>query len=71
MKDSPDIFATRSQLENAHHRTNAWIHRTPVLTSAYFDKQTGARLYFKCENFQKTGAFKIRGVLRQLGPSGI
>ena len=37
------------------------IHRTPVLTSASLDAMVGARLFFKCENFQKTGSFKIRG----------
>ena len=37
------------------------VHRTPVLTSAYFDDLFGARIFFKCENFQKVGAFKARG----------
>src|SRR5580704_3910796 len=37
------------------------IHRTPVLTSELLDEMAGARLFFKCENFQKTGSFKIRG----------
>jgi threonine dehydratase len=37
------------------------MHRTPVHTSSYFDQRLGARLFFKCENFQKIGAFKIRG----------
>jgi len=37
------------------------VHRTPVMTSETFDKITGARLFFKCENFQKIGAFKFRG----------
>src|SRR5271156_4896736 len=37
------------------------IHRTPVLTSELLDSIAGARLFFKCENFQKTGSFKIRG----------
>jgi threonine dehydratase len=37
------------------------IHRTPVLTSELLDQIAGARLFFKCENFQKTGSFKIRG----------
>lgn len=36
-------------------------HRTPVLTSASLDELTGARLHFKCENFQRSGAFKFRG----------
>jgi threonine dehydratase len=45
----------------AHTRIQPRIHRTPVLTSASLDAMTGARLFFKCENLQKTGSFKIRG----------
>lgn len=45
----------------AHARIAPHIHRTPVLTSSYFNDLTGAELYFKCENFQKAGAFKVRG----------
>ena len=45
----------------AHRRIEPYIHRTPVLTSEYMDELTGATLFFKCENFQKAGAFKVRG----------
>jgi threonine dehydratase len=45
----------------AHERIRPRIHRTPVLTSQSLDKLTGAELFFKCENLQKTGSFKIRG----------
>jgi threonine dehydratase len=45
----------------AHDRIAPHIHRTPVLTSQLLDQIAGARLFFKCENFQKTGSFKIRG----------
>jgi len=45
----------------AHHRISARIHRTPVLTCASLDHIAGAQLFFKCENLQKTGSFKIRG----------
>lgn len=45
----------------AHERIRPHIHRTPVLTSARLDAELGAKLYFKCENFQKVGAFKARG----------
>jgi threonine dehydratase len=45
----------------AHARIAGRIHRTPVLTSARLDELTGTRLFFKCENFQKTGSFKARG----------
>lgn len=45
----------------AGSRIAAQIHRTPVLTSELLDKIAGAKLFFKCENLQKTGSFKIRG----------
>jgi threonine dehydratase len=45
----------------AHARIAPRIHRTPVLTSASLDALVGARIFFKCENLQKTGSFKIRG----------
>src|SRR5437870_9885525 len=45
----------------AHERIRAYIHRTPVLTSSRLDEASGASLFFKCENFQKIGAFKARG----------
>ncbi|MFZ2286036.1 MAG: pyridoxal-phosphate dependent enzyme, partial [Bacteroidales bacterium] len=37
------------------------VHRTPLLTSGQLDALSGAHLFFKCENFQKVGAFKYRG----------
>jgi len=48
-------------IEEAHERIGPRIHRTPVLTSESLDDIAGARLFFKCENLQKTGSFKIRG----------
>jgi threonine dehydratase len=48
-------------IEEAHERIRPRIHRTPVLTSKSLDEKAGARLFFKCENLQKTGSFKIRG----------
>jgi threonine dehydratase len=45
----------------AHERIRPYIKRTPVLTSELVDRATGARLFFKCENFQIVGAFKARG----------
>lgn len=44
-----------------HEAIQPFIHRTPVLTNRSLDEMTGARLFFKCENFQKVGAFKMRG----------
>jgi threonine dehydratase len=45
----------------AHERIRAHIHRTPVLTSSRLNEASRASLFFKCENFQKVGAFKARG----------
>src|SRR5215467_11192181 len=45
----------------AHARIAPRIHRTPIFTSASLDTLAGARFFFKCENLQKTGSFKIRG----------
>jgi threonine dehydratase len=52
---------TYEDVKEAHKRIKPYIHRTPVLTSSYFNELTGAELFFKCENFQKAGAFKVRG----------
>lgn len=54
-----DLAAIRA----AHDRIRSHIHRTPVLTSERLDLAAGARLFFKCENFQKVGAFKARGAV--------
>src|SRR5881394_2079426 len=48
-------------IRRAHDRIRPYIHRTPVLTSERLDAANGASLFFKCENFQKIGAFKARG----------
>lgn len=48
-------------IQSAHRRISPFIHRTPVLTSRLLDSIAGCGLYFKCENFQKVGAFKFRG----------
>ena len=45
----------------AHERIAPHIRRTPVRTSNYLNELTGAQLFFKCENFQEPGAFKVRG----------
>lgn len=52
---------TKQHIEEAHERIKPFIHKTPVLTSKTFNKISGADLFFKCENLQKIGAFKIRG----------
>ncbi len=50
-----------SDIQTAHRRISPFIHRTPVLTSRQLNTIAGCELYFKCENFQKVGAFKFRG----------
>ena len=57
MATLPDLAAIRA----AHARIRPHVLRTPVLTSSSLDAEIGARLFFKCENFQKIGAFKARG----------
>lgn len=51
----------KSEIESAVKRIDRFINKTPVLTSSFFNELTGSSLYFKCENFQKVGAFKYRG----------
>ena len=45
----------------AAERIESWVHKSPVLTSSFFDARHAAQIYFKCENFQKAGSFKSRG----------
>ncbi|WP_394346087.1 threonine/serine dehydratase [Gramella sp. KN1008] len=52
---------TKLQLEKVQEHVRPYIHRTPVLKSRLLNEITGAELWFKCENFQKMGAFKMRG----------
>lgn len=52
---------TLADIRAADARIRPFVHRTPVLTSASVDARLGARVHFKCENFQKAGAFKARG----------
>jgi threonine dehydratase len=63
---------TYADLAAAHERLKPHAKRTPVLTSGTIDALTGARVHFKCENFQRMGAFKFRGAynaLSQLTPA--
>lgn len=53
----PDL----SDIQQAHERIAPHIHRTPVMTSTSLNGIAGAKLFFKCENFQVTGSFKMRG----------
>jgi len=52
---------TLDDMQAARDRIRPHVHMTPVLTSSFIDDLTGAELFFKCENFQKAAAFKVRG----------
>jgi threonine dehydratase len=63
-----------SDLLDAMTRVAPHVHRTPVMTCATLDRMTGGQLHFKCENFQKIGAFKIRGAtnfMRSMPPEAL
>ncbi|UPL50887.1 pyridoxal-phosphate dependent enzyme [Hymenobacter sublimis] len=53
-------------LTQTHARIKPYIHHTPVLTSHLLNELAGATLYFKCENFQRMGAFKMRGAVNAI-----
>ncbi len=57
---------TYADVAAAHERIKPFAKRTPVLTSATIDALTGAKVHFKCENFQRMGAFKFRGAYNAL-----
>ena len=54
---------TYKQVDKAHIRVRQYAHRTPILSSASINRISGAKILFKCENFQKVGAFKFRGAI--------
>jgi threonine dehydratase len=54
MPSKQDLLKAKSSIEH-------FVHRTPVMTSSTFNEMVGAEVFFKCENFQRMGAFKMRG----------
>ena len=54
-------LVTYSDVLQAQNILKGVVHRTPVLTSHYFNSRSNARVFLKCENFQRVGAFKFRG----------
>lgn len=56
----------KQDIEQAHQRIRSFIHRTPVFTSTGINDSAGCELFFKCENFQKIGAFKARGAMNAI-----
>ena len=59
-------MVTYEDVAAAHERIKTHAKRTPALTSATVDAQVGATVFFKCENFQRMGAFKFRGAFNAL-----
>ena len=53
-------------IREAHARIGARVHRTPVITSRTFNEASGREVFFKCENFQRAGAFKMRGATNKI-----
>ena len=58
-----EFAVSHQDIIEAHERISPYIHRTPILTSQSVNEIAGCELHFKCENFQKIGAFKARGGL--------
>ena len=62
MQSEPKI----EDILQSHQRIRPYIHKTPLLKSKSINQLVGATIYFKCENFQKCGSFKIRGALNSI-----
>jgi len=63
---APALSVSLADVRAARERIAARVHRTPVLTSRQLDRRLGCRLFFKCEVFQRVGAFKARGAFSRL-----
>jgi threonine dehydratase len=61
-----DLAVSYEDVASAARRLAGHAHRTPVMTSRQVDARTGCRVYFKCENFQRIGAFKFRGAFNAI-----
>ena len=57
---------TLELIQEAHARISPYVHRTPVVTSRAFNEVAGCEVFFKCENLQRAGAFKIRGATNKI-----
>ncbi|XLS31013.1 threonine/serine dehydratase [Flavobacteriaceae bacterium M23B6Z8] len=60
------MLPTKNDVLNSMQRVAPHVHRTPVLTSRLLNEISGAHIYFKCENFQRMGAFKMRGAVNAI-----
>ncbi len=59
-------MVTAARIREAHSRISGHVYRTPLIYSGALSRLTGAQVYLKCENFQKTGSFKVRGAFNKL-----
>ena len=64
--ETSPLAITIEDIEEARDLIRPYVHRTPVLTSTSFDKLVGNRAFFKAENFQRGGSFKVRGATNRL-----
>tara|TARA_B100000497_G_scaffold18068_1_gene21393 strand:+ start:1409 stop:2350 length:942 start_codon:yes stop_codon:yes gene_type:complete len=60
------MIPSQQDVQQAFERVAPHVHQTPVLTSRLLDELSGASIFFKCENFQKMGAFKMRGAINAI-----
>ena len=60
------MIPNKEHIQQSVNTVTEYVHQTPVLTSTSLNTLAGARLYFKCENFQKMGAFKMRGAINAI-----
>ncbi|UAB81511.1 pyridoxal-phosphate dependent enzyme [Marixanthomonas sp. SCSIO 43207] len=60
------MVPSKEAVVSSYNRVKPHVHQTPVLTSSLLDEMAQAKLYFKCENFQKMGAFKMRGAINAI-----
>lgn len=60
------MLPDRKVLDNSFKRVVPFVHRTPILESSYINDLMGCKVFFKCENFQRTGSFKMRGAINAI-----
>lgn len=56
-------FPSQIDIQNTEKRISGYVHRTPVITSILINNIVSSNLFFKCDNFQKVGAYKFRGAI--------
>lgn len=60
------MIPSKKIVEEAYKRTAPYVHKTPILTSRSLNEMSNSQVFFKCENFQKMGAFKMRGAINAI-----